>query len=68
MVWLYLVLNLDRQNLYEKKLCKIFQEYGLRINSTANVKNVNFLDNNMDIQRGIHKPYMKPNDQPIVTA
>ena len=46
-------------------MCKIFQEYGLRITSTANVKNVNFLDINMDLQRGIHKPYMKPNDQPI---
>ena len=51
--------------LTRKKLCKIFQEYGLRITSTANVKNVNFLDINMDLQRGIHKPYMKPNDQPI---
>ena len=51
--------------LTRKKLCNIFQEYGLRITSTANVKNVNFLDINMDLQRGIHKPYMKPNDQPI---
>ena len=51
--------------LLRKKLCKIFQEYGLRITSTANVKNVNFLDINLDLQRGIHKPYMKPNDQPL---
>ena len=29
------------------------------------MKNVNFLDINLDLLRGIHKPYMKPNDQPL---
>ena len=29
------------------------------------MKIVIFLDINMDLQRNIHKPYMKPNDQPI---
>ena len=51
--------------LVRKKLCKIFQDYGLRITSLANVKKVNFLDINMDLERNIYKPYMKPNDSPV---
>ena len=48
--------------LERKKLCKIFQDYGLRITSLANAKNVDFLDINLDLERDIYKPYMKPND------
>ena len=33
-----------------KKLGKIFQDYGLRITSLANAKNVNFLDINLDLK------------------
>ena len=51
--------------LVRKKLCQVFHGFGLRITSTANVKNVNFLDINLDLNEGIYKPYMKPNDKPL---
>ena len=37
----------------------------LRITSLANVKNVNFLDIHLDLQRNMYRPYMKPNDTPV---
>ena len=51
--------------LEKKKLCAIFKEYGLKTTFTANVKNVNFLDINLDLEEDIFRPYMKPNDQPL---
>ena len=51
--------------LVRKKLCQIFHEYGFKITSLANVKNVNFLDINFDLSEDIYKPYMKPNDKPV---
>ena len=51
--------------LVRKKLCQIFHEYGLKITSVANVKNVNFLDIIFDLDKDIYKPYMKPNDKPV---
>ena len=51
--------------LTRKKLCAIFKENGLSITSTANVKNVNFLDVNFDLEENIYRPYMKPNDKPV---
>ena len=49
----------------KKKLCQVFKENGLTITVEANVKNVNFLDINLDLETGIFKPYMKPNDKPV---
>ena len=51
--------------LMKKKLCKVFKDNGLTITIEANVKNVNFLDINLNLETGIHKPFMKPNDQPV---
>ena len=36
----------------------------LNITIEANVKNVNFLDINLDLSTATYKPYMKPNDRP----
>ena len=47
----------------KKKICKIFEKYGLEIN--ANLKSVEFLDINMDISTGVFKPYVKPNNVPL---
>ena len=51
--------------LTRKKLCAIFKENGLSITSTANGKNVNFLDVNVNLEEDIYRPYMKPNDRPV---
>ena len=59
------VCNLKPRLAELERLCKIFQDYGLRITSLANAKNVNFLDINLDLERDIYKPYMKPNDVPV---
>ena len=51
--------------LTKKKLCKIFNDNGLKITAEANKKDVNFLDINLNLETGIYRPYMKPNDMPI---
>ena len=38
---------------------------GLKITIEANLKSVNFLDVNLNLELEIYKPYMKPNDKPI---
>ena len=48
-----------------KKLSKILKNNGLIITLETNVKSVNFLDINLDLQTGIYKPYIKPNDKPV---
>ena len=50
--------------LLKKKLCRIFKENGLNITAEANLKSVNFLDINLNLETGIFRPYMKPNDTP----
>ena len=50
--------------LTKKKLCRIFQENGLNITAEANLKSVNFLDINLNLETGIYRPYMKPNETP----
>ena len=51
--------------LMKKKLCQIFKENGFNITIEVNVKSVNFLDVNLNLDTGIYKPYMKPNDTPL---
>ena len=46
-------------------MCKIFQKNGFNITSNVNVKNVNFLDIQLDLQENTYRPYMKPNSTPI---
>ena len=51
--------------LTKKKLCAIFKDNGLNITAEANRKDVNFLDINLNLDTGIYRPYMKPNDSPL---
>ena len=51
--------------LMKKKLCQIFKENGFNITIEVNVKSVNFLDVNLNLDTGIYKPDMKPNDTPL---
>ena len=50
--------------LTKKKLCRIFKENGLNITADANLKSVNFLDVNFNLETDTYRPYMKPNDTP----
>ena len=58
--------NLSPRNaeLTKKKLCRIFKENGLNITAEANLKSANFLDINLNLETGIYRPYMKPNETP----
>ena len=48
-----------------KKLHKIFEQFGLKITAEANLHVVNFLDVTFDLTSGKHRPYRKPNDNPL---
>ncbi|GFR59677.1 inositol hexakisphosphate and diphosphoinositol-pentakisphosphate kinase 2 [Elysia marginata] len=46
----------------KKRICQVFQNYGLKITIEANKKIVNFLDVTLDLRNDSYKPYKKPND------
>ena len=48
-----------------KQLIQIFQSFGLQITVQTNLKSINFLDINLNLETGIHQPYRKPNDLPM---
>ena len=48
-----------------KELVQIFQSFGLQITVQTNLKSVNYLDANLNLETGIHQPYRKPNDLPM---
>ena len=48
-----------------KELHKIFEQFGLKITAEANLLVVNFLDVTFDLTSGKHRPYRKPNDDPL---
>ena len=48
-----------------KDLHKIFEQFGLKITAEANLHVVNFLDVTFDLTSGKHRPYRKPNDDPL---
>ena len=50
--------------LTKKKLCRIFKENGFNITADANMKSVNFLDVNFNLETELFRPYMKPNSTP----
>ena len=52
-------------DLMKMKICKIFKANKLSITIEVNLKVVNFLDITLDLNSGVYKPYMKPNDNPI---
>ena len=46
-----------------KKLCQIYQGHGLKLDVQSNITVVvNYLDINLDLNTGLHAPYMKPGD------
>ena len=49
----------------KKKICDTFKKHGLKITIEANKKVVTFLDVELDLDRGMHSPYIKPNDTPL---
>ena len=48
-----------------KELHKIFEQFGLKITAKANLHAVNFLDVTFDLASTKHRPYRKPNDDPL---
>ena len=48
----------------KKELCALFRQHDLRITIEANLKNINYLDVNLDICTGKTTPYIKPNNPP----
>jgi hypothetical protein len=46
-------------------LIETLNKFGLKIIATANLQRVNFLDVTIDLTDGTHKPYRKPNDDPL---
>ena len=48
-----------------KELHKVFEQFDLKITAEANLHVVNFLDVTLDLTTGKHKPYRKPNDDPL---
>ena len=47
------------------ELHKIFEQFDLKITAEANLHVINFLDVTFDLTTGKHKPYRKPNDDPL---
>ena len=48
----------------KKDIIKIFKDHGLSITIATGLKSVNFLDVNLDLDKGTYKPYSKPNNVP----
>ena len=48
-----------------KELHKIFEQFDLKITADVNLNVVNFLDVTFDLSNAKHKPYRKPNDDPL---
>ena len=51
--------------LKKKEICRIFKQNNLSITIEVNLKSVDFLDITMDLNSGVYKPYMKPNNTPM---
>jgi len=51
--------------LIKKGICQIFARHNLKITIDANMKSVDYLDINLNLEKGSLKPYMKPNNTPL---
>ena len=49
----------------KKKICKLFEENGLKITIDANLKVTDFLDVTFNLKNGKYYPYRKPNNEPL---
>ena len=52
-------------DMLKKEICKIFKQMWLSITIEVNMRILNFLDITLDLNTGIYKPFIKPNDTPI---
>ena len=57
--------NYQKQIKTRKELHKVLEQFDLKITAEANLRVVNFLDVTFDLTTGKHKPYRKPNDDPL---
>ena len=48
-----------------KQIIRIFNSVDIKITVETNLKSVNFLDVNLNLETKVHKPYSKPNDCPM---
>ena len=49
----------------KKQIIELFKANGLRITIDTNMQQVNFLDVTLDLAKGKHWPFRKPNDKPL---
>ena len=49
----------------QKKIIKVFKDYGLSITIETNIRIVNFLETTFDLMNNTYKPYQKPNEEPL---
>ena len=49
----------------KKVICQIFSNVNLRVTIRANIKNVDFLGVELNLNNGTFSPFMKPNNKPL---
>ena len=49
----------------KKRICETFRKFGLKITIEANKKVVQYLDVELNLEKGSFRPYMKPGDTPL---
>ena len=49
----------------KKKICETFRKFGLKITIEANKKIVQYLDVELNLEKGSFRPYIKPGDTPL---
>ena len=54
-----------QREMIKKKLCELFKKHGLAIEVEANKKIVQYLDVELNLNDGTHRPYIKDNDIPL---
>ena len=56
-------INGHRAGNIRREFHQLFKENGLFLQTTCNLKTVNYLDITLDLNTGTYKPYCKPNDE-----
>ena len=58
-------LDPDKTEDVKKDICRIFDEYDLKVKIEANKKVIHYLDVTLSLDDGSYKPYSKPNSKPL---
>ena len=58
-------LDPDKTEDVKKEICRIFDEYDLKVKIEANKKVIHYLDVTLSLDDGSYKPYSKPNSKPL---